>query len=316
MAGGGGGDSTQISKVEPWGASEDMLKQGLFGLAEWYNANAPYDKVYRGQRVAPFADQQNQAFNMVQNIATDPSYSDPIKNMATGRLTGQGTDAVDMALLQAWDQVISPTMSGDYMKSGSNPFAADYLKSIIDPMETSFKETVLPTINANAEQAGVAGSGITALQKAKAAEGLAKQEANATTDFYNNMYNQERQNQMTATNFPANMYQFVYGQIPEYAQMLQGAQNQQFTNAGNLAGVGETIQGQNQAQIGADMQLFNENFYNPLDFINAYLQSAYQLGGNFKTTNQTGQLPGSSLAQMLAGGGAAGTGLAGMLGLF
>ena len=224
------------------------IGNGVFGTSQgvvpFTNTNAPWapqqpyykqayadaQKTYnRGPYAGPYIAQQSpytlQSQQMQAQIAQDPN-----------NLTNQGS------------HVIGDTISGKYLDPSTNPY---FQKAIADALGQAG--------SAYASQYG--GNAGTNLSNTGYQEALARGLGATATNAYSNAYQQERQNQLSAT---------------------QLAPTFDYANAGMLGDVGAAQDARAQAELGANMQQWNSPWAN----IQQYLAT---LNNNYTTTS--GQQP-------------------------
>lgn len=287
----GGGTQTQTS--QPWGPQQEYLTYG-FGQAKNAYQNASQNPVYQGQRVAGLNPFSSNIANMVGGYAPT-SFGFGQNALSQGsQVAGTGAGfAGNAADLFSRYNGVDPTQTiinnaGQY---ANNPFAQGMIDSASRDVTRNLYENQLPTLakaaagsgNTNSTRAGVE----SAIAQRGAADRLADISSNVRGQLFNtglsqaqNQFNQNLTNSLAANQQLSNAYGAgLNGQIQ--GQQMVGNAFDQGTGAGNV------FQGQNQAELNADMQKFAEQRDIPLDLLGRYMGLVQ---GNYGGTTTT-QMP-------------------------
>lgn len=238
-----GGGGSTTTSNEPPSWVKPYLEYGGSQAKNLYQGGGP--QYYPYSPVTPFSNQQGRAFNMIENRATGGS---PVNTAAS--------------------QNITDTLSGNYLTPGSNP----YSKGIWDSMSNDITDRV----NSQFEMSGRYGSG------AHTGE-LTRNLSNAGSNFFGNIYNTERGNQMSAI-----------GMAPTIA-------NQDYFDASQLGGVGEQVQNLGQQYNQASRGQFDYNQNLPYDMLSKYMGWVNPYASSGSTSNTSSQQSGLQTAGQVAG---------------
>ncbi len=326
MTGGGSGNQTTVSVEKPWEPAGKYLKDVYSGV--WGNyvpsiegkinqAGIDYGDpmaafYYQGDRVAPMNQDQYDAMQMTRSTANNvagtinPVY-DPMTQILGNQNLGEITDA--------YNNVIAPTVAGQYLDPNSNIALQRYVQSAIDPIVSNTMENLLPTWDNQAVASGRYGGSSWQQGKSDLESNMMQQIGNTAAGIYAPAYENERARQMQAANYAPSLYQMLTGQQIAAADPFQDIVNQYFKQAGYLSAAGESEQAQQQALIDAEMQKFQEGIYSPLDFYNSLANLFMSGGAQGRTTQTTSPYSGPGLSQSLLGGGSSIAGILKSLGI-
>jgi len=185
--------------------------------------------------------------------------------------------------------------SGKVLSPSSNPALQDWINSAIKPIQQTYSEDVIPQIRQSAAATGQEGSSEQGIAEGIAGRGE-QQAVGATTS---NIANQ--------------------GYLSGLNAMLQGLSispsiaSAQTIPAATTSAVGDVQQSQEQAQINEAIQKYMFPQMVPGLMAGELMGGAGAVPGG--TTSTTGTMPGTSLAQMLMGGGTVAAGLLGKGGI-
>jgi hypothetical protein len=170
-SGGGGGDTTQIQKADPWARQQPYLTSGFSQALE--NYNTPYE-YYPGQTFVPRGQYELGAdYGMLQyaNQGMIPQAAQAVGTQS------QMLNAPDLA---------------------NNPYVAQYTKAMNERLATDFNQNVMPGIRGDAVAAGQVGSSRQGVAEGLASQGLSRAMADQTAQFYNQAYGQGLDQQVKA----------------------------------------------------------------------------------------------------------------------
>ena len=154
-------------------------------------------------------------------------------------------------LTQPMVDLAEKTIKGDFL-SGSNPYLQGAIKSATDPMVENFKTSVAPSIDSQFAGSGRLGSGLYAQARNRAEDTLTDSMADTAQDIGYRNYANERAIQSGLLNQASAISQIPY----------------QDFNA--LAGVGQTREAYDQADINDAVKRFQAEQTNPFQFLNEY----------------------------------------------
>ena len=194
---------------------------------------------------------------------------------------------------------LTGTLNGQYLNG--NPALQGAIDNASEGIVRNFNKITSPMIDANFSSNGRYGSGIFKDVKGDAATAAGDQLRKVATDMSYQNYGDERQRQLAATAL-----------APQIA-------NQDYTDASQLASVGATKEGMNQAQLQESIDRYNYGQTLDQDKLNAYINQITALGGfgGTTTSNTSGKQASGGFGSSLLGGiggAASGLGLASTLG--
>lgn len=341
--GGGGGSQTVTQKSDPWSGIQPQLLQAVGDVQNLYN-NAPAGRVSPngGLLPSPISSSSSSAASKPLSIEQwigsggfgaggnpDAQYRNYVKNFkpssvaptqsngvlpsgsnsasssipslapqfypgqTVAQLAPQQNAAIDLTtqralsgspINQANNELLTKTLSGGFLSPDSNPWLKDtYNKA---------SSAVQGTVNSAFGQGGRYGSGLNQ-------DVLGKNLNNLATDIYGGNYQQERGRQLQAS------------------ALAPQAANQDYIDLSALANTGQTLQGQNQQNINADIQRFDYGQQLPMQTLQNYIALLNGGGGNYRSSTSTQPYYGSNAGSALGAGlgllGAA-NGIGGLLG--
>lgn len=287
--GGGGGDTTVTQTNIPWEGAEPHLTDIYGKIGDTYMP-AVYDAMQwaEDEGMSPWS-----VFSYPHDRVAGMSDAQQEGMQLTKDFSRNFTEN-----LQTPADMLLQTMQGDYLNPESNPYLQQYVEAAQQPMIDNYLQNIVPTMDNQAVSSGRYGSGIWGETKAQAAEDLNKQLGYTAAQMYAPAYESERERQMSA--------------VPG----LNDVFNQAFKHAGYLTATGEAEQGQQQAEINAEMQKWMEDLYGPLDWANVVSNLFLSGGALGRTSDTTYPYQGPNLSQSLLGSGSSLAGLLADLGVF
>ena len=254
------GEQPYTSKVtttsnEPYAGQKPFLEAG-FERAKTDILEQP-SEYYPNSTVVPFSPTSLQALGLQENRA----------------LTGS-------PVTQAAQNQVQQTAQGDYLTAG-NPYAAQAIKNATAPLAQRFQEDVIPGIQSGFNNAGRFGSGLQARQQERAGETVANQMGDIATNMGLQIYGDERQRQIQASQLAPQLASQDYTDI----QALKGVGVEQESMAGNI--------------LQDDISRFNYAQQAPKDALAQYM--ALVSGGGYNTTTASKPLYRNEGAEYLAG---------------
>ncbi|CAB4124575.1 hypothetical protein UFOVP62_13 [uncultured Caudovirales phage] len=308
----GGGSQTVVNKTE---LPEWVQDAGKKNLAAAYDASANLMGPYQGPRVANMTDGATADIAALQNNvgSTNPAF-------ASAQNTAAGVANYNPAQVQAGQ--LSNTNLSSYM----NPYTQNVIGSGLQAIDMQRQQA----LNQNGDQAiraGAFGGSRHGVVEGITNSGAAMQAGTLSS----NLMNQNFMQAQNAANTDLNRN--LQGQISNQSAGLQGAAlNLNAANSmGNLAEQGQNsflkgltaaltgqgaIQGQNQAGLDANKQLYQETKNYPLEQLQIPLQA---LGATpyGQTNTQTGPGPtGNPLMSALGAGSSAVSMIGGLMSIF
>jgi len=183
-------------------------------------------------------------------------------------------------ITQAAQNQVQQTAQGDYLTAG-NPYAAQAIQNATAPLAQRFQEDVIPGIQSSFNNAGRFGSGLQARQQERAGEAVANQMGDIATNMGLQIYGDERQRQIQASQLAPQLAATDYADI----QALKGVGVEQESMAGNI--------------LQDDISRFNYAQQAPKDALAQYM--ALVSGGGYNTTTASKPLYRNEGAEYLAG---------------
>ena len=181
---------------------------------------------------------------------------------------------------QAAQNQVQQTAQGDYLTAG-NPYAAQAIQNATAPLAQRFQEDVIPGIQSGFNNAGRFGSGLQARQQERAGEAVANQMGDIATNMGLQIYGDERQRQMQASQLAPQLASQDYTDI----QALKGVGVERESMAGNI--------------LQDDISRFNYAQQAPKDALAQYM--ALVSGGGYNTRTDSKPLYRNEGAEYLAG---------------
>jgi hypothetical protein len=259
MSGGGGSTTTSNTISTPPAETQPYISPYLANAAKI--AKKPYEN-YGGKTVADLNANQNQAFGMVQDRATQGS---PVTQGANTMATN--------------------TLNGNYLDPSSNPWLQKTYDAAAGDVTRNFSGSVLPGINSTFALSGRYGSGAHQTAIGNAENALGQQLGNMGTQIYGTNYNNERNNQMQTMGQSPTLASADYAD----AQALMGAGDAQqaHTQQSLTDAYNQWLQMQNAP-------------YTQSDFLGNAIKASMNGGTTASKVygsgaNQTGQLVGAGL---------------------
>jgi hypothetical protein len=305
--GGGGGNTSTVTKSDPWSGQQPYL-QSVFGGAQ--NAYSQYAG-NPSSSVAGFTPQQQQAMGLTQDIVngTNAGTASELNN-AAGSYTNNllnGSYLNSNPGNAAFSQFANGSMN-------NNPYMQGMANAAADSITRNYQTATAPQTTSQMEGAGRYGSGAMMNAQSQNQQNLATQLGNSMNNLYGGMYQTNMANQLQgaqglSSNYNTASQQQLAGSAnaPNIVNSVNGA-------ISNLYNMGGNQQALNQSQINAPWQLLN-NYSN-------LIQGQY--GGQTSTqqpyyTNQMagamgGAMGGAALGSMLSSGSNYGTGAGALLG--
>lgn len=305
--GGGGGQTSTVTKSDPWSGQQPYLQNVFGGAQNAYNQYASDPS----SSVAGFTPQQQQAMGLTQSIAngTNAGNASAVNN-AAGNYT---TNLVNGDYLNsnpgnaAFSQFANGSMN-------NNPYMQGMANAAADSITRNYQTTTAPQTTSQMEGAGRYGSGAMMNAQSQNQQNLATQLGNSMNNLYGGMYQTNMANQLQgaqglSSNYNTAAQQQLAGaaNAPNVVNSINGA-------ISNLYNMGGNQQALNQSQINAPWQLLN-NYSN-------LIQGQY--GGQTSTqqpyyTNQMagamgGAMGGAALGSMLSNGSGYGSAAGGLIG--
>jgi len=255
------GEQPYTSKVtttsnEPYAGQKPFLEAG-FERAKTDILEQP-SEYYPNSTVVPFSPTSLQALGLQENRA----------------LTGS-------PVTQAAQNQVQQTAQGDYLTAG-NPYAAQAIKNATAPLAQRFQEDVIPGIQSGFNNAGRFGSGLQARQQERAGETVANQMGDIATNMGLQIYGDERQRQIQASQLAPQLASQDYTDI----QALKGVGVEQESMAGNI--------------LQDDISRFNYAQQAPKDALAQYM--ALVSGGGYNTAIKNEPLYRDKAADYLGAG--------------
>ena len=170
-ANGGGGNTTTVTKSDPWAGQQSYLTTGFQDALNNYNKGGP--QYYQGSTIAPLSATTNQAMNLTADRA----------------LNGN-------SLMNTAQNTLQQTENGSMLNS--NPYLDANFKAGTDSITKAYNDAVSGQTSGFAGS-GRAGSGMQAFYQNQQNDTLAKNLNNLESQTYYNNYTNERLNQLSAT---------------------------------------------------------------------------------------------------------------------
>jgi len=247
--GGGGGSTTTVQKSDPWSGQQPYLSQVFQNAQDLYQNPSDYPQYYQNSTVSPFNDMQSNSINSLYNY---------------GQNGGSGA-------LQSADKSLQGTLNGDYLSQG-NPYQAQLNQNIL--------ASVVPGLTAQFTQGNN-------MNNPAAAYAVSQGATNALANSEYGNYQQERQNQLSASY-----------QAPVESNAVQSA-----LQGGYNAGSAQQQQSQNELTDQVNRYNYNQNLpYQMLNTYDNFINGTY--GG---TTSQTQPYYSNGLANTLSTASSLGT---------
>lgn len=299
MGSGGGGSET--TETEPWKGQQPYLRD-LFGAAQDIYRQGYGQEYYPGQLVSPFAPQQMQAMDMLQQSAYGSPTQDAMGNYLMGSMMNPyGQAGVGMEFGGGMP------MGGGYGEStppGGMPSAAPQMFSgnpYLDAMYGTaaqrageqFQAQTMPGIAAQFGGAGRTGSGIHQQVAQGAASDFGRDLQGMAANIYGPAYEAAMDRDIQRRQLGADI-----GKTG--AMLAPTMQTMQQQNIANMMQAGDMTQQQAQALI--DAEVGRHQFYQqaPWQALGGYANALYGLPSGYGTTTAPG--PESNRLAGAAGG--------------
>jgi hypothetical protein len=296
----GGGTTTTSSSSAPWQPQQEYLTSG-FKDARTALDNALANPVYQGQRVAGLNPFQTMGANTLGNFSQQNAFLADQALNASNSLLQPGANFGNNAQ-NIFNQFagMDPTQQilGTAAQYANNPYIDGMIDASGRDVTRQLNEQTLPSLNrqfsgtgnTNSTRAGVQ----SAIAERGAADRLADMSSNIRGQFFGkgleqgqSQFNQNLQNSLAANQGLLDSFRTGMGGLTNAQGLASG-----FFDQSNAAG--GMFQNQEQRELAAAMDQFNETNRNPLDFINSYMQA---VGGNYGGTST-----GTSTAPKVGGG--------------
>lgn len=281
----GGGTTTNVS--EPWKAQQPYLTYG-FDKAKDAVGKSLENPVYTGDRVAD----QNPYTSGVSNQAGDYANRnfanlDGMNSVSAGLVNagaGFGQNAADLYKQYSGD----PTQQiiDNANQYANNPYVDGIIDASSRDVTRNLYENQLPTLAKAATGSGNTNSTRAGVENAVAMRGAGDRLADISNsirgqffgkglDMSQNQYNQNLSNSLNANRQLSDSFSSGFRGLTD-TQNIAGGMYNLGTNAGN------TLQGQQQREIDADMAKFAEERDIPLDLVKRYMST---IGGSYGGTS-------------------------------
>ena len=202
-SGGGPSDTTVTNQVQLPAWAQPYAGEFLGGISSLVNRGLASGYPFSPLTLAPFNQQQQQAFNQ------------------TGQTANAEQAPINAGLGQA-DRILS----GAYLNPSSNPYLQATYNEAAQPLVTQFRDATEPGIQAEFARAGSFGGSAQQGAENIAQQNLAQGLTNLGTDIYGGAYQQGMQNLLQEQALLPNLLQGSYA--PEQALLGTGGQQQQF----------------------------------------------------------------------------------------
>lgn len=306
----GGGGSSQTTSSAPWKGQQPFLKAG-YGYAQDAFNKARNMGTFSGDRVADMNPFTTSGLNFLGNFSTGMApglafgqMGSGLRNQAFGDTYGANTTNLLNNYLSGDPSQYALGMANTF---SNNPYMDGMVNAASRDVTRNLYENQLPGLNLSAVGSGNMNSSRTGIAEGIMQRGAADRigdiSANLRGNAFNqgltsglNQYNTTFTNALTGNNQLLNLAKFGND---IYNQGLQG-----MYNAGDVATrAGQGFQTQDQNEINADMQAFNEKRLGDLDLVKMYMGS---IGS--PVTGSTTSTSGGGLTGAL-GGAVSGVGL-------
>lgn len=312
--------SAAANANSPWSASQPYIA-GEFGPAQDALNKALGMGVYSGQRVASLNPYQTQGADQAAAWANGPGQQTANTFFNSGQaMTGAGTNFGSNAS-QLFQQATQGDPTQGFLSTASqyanNPYVNQMIDSANLDVSRDLNETQLPSL-----ALGAAGSGNTdstrtgvaqALLESRAQQNMLANASNIRGQMFNTglgmaqtQYNTQQQQALGANGQLGSAFQLGN------AALLNG-QQANGNNFDQLQAAGGVFQNQNQNQLNADQQQFNDQQTVPLNLIGQYMNVINGKWGGAPISSVGPSVAGSTMQGAL-GGAMMGYGAAGKLG--
>lgn len=232
----GGGPSstsqTTTQNLPPWVAPYSKLLLGEFGNMLFPGLQTPNipNLGIGGKSGNPLPGLPQMPSNLNQSVAGFTP--DQLAAMqGVDNTTGAASNLAGAGAANA-----QSTLGGTYLNPATNPYLTDTFNQGAQGLVSQYQNAIAPSLQAQAQQGGVAGGSAEGQQQLMDQYGLGQSLNNLATDIYGGNYSQERQNQLS-----------TLGMMPGIQSSLYSPYQQQL-------GVGSLQQQQQQSQLDTGYQ--------------------------------------------------------------
>lgn len=276
MGGGGGssgtGGGTQVQNSGPWKPQQPYLLD-LFARGQTAQ-NATPNQPFQGNMIAGPSSQQLNALQMAEGLVPG--------------LAGLGQGSIDLG---------QRTVNGDFLDPSTNPAFAGMVSAALNPVVDKYTRNILPGIKSNSVANGAYGGSREAIAQGLAAQGFAREAADATSRLAFGVNQSERQLQQNA---PA---------------MIAAGLGLQTAPSDILSNIGGQYRGFSQDAINNSLALRDDSRTSPWAGLAEYaalLQG--NMGASGSTTTSSNTSPFASGISGALGGAALGAGIGQLVG--
>ncbi|BCZ78508.1 hypothetical protein PTKU64_21830 [Paraburkholderia terrae] len=303
----------------PWSKAQPYIS-GEFQPAQDALNNALGMGVYSGSRVASLNPYQTQGADSAAAYANGNGLNTAnlFYNTGTGMTNagaGYGTNA--QSLFQQAQQDPTQGFLSTASQYANNPYVDGLIDSANRDVSRDLNETQLPSLAVGAAGNGNTDSTRTGVASAILQRGAADRMADTASNIRSQFFNQGLQTAQTQYNANADRALNANQQVGNAFQLggaaLLNGQQANGNNFDQLQAAGGVFQNQDQANINADMQKFNEQQQTPLNLIGQYMNVINGSWGG-QAVNPVGPNSTAASIQGALGGAAMGAGMAGKLG--
>jgi hypothetical protein len=303
----------------PWSKAQPYIS-GEFQPAQDALNDALGMGVYSGPRVASLNPYQTQGADSTAAYANGNGAATANQLFNTGTAmtnagAGYGTNA--QTLLQQAQQDPTQGFLSTASQYANNPYVDGLIDSANRDVSRDLNETQLPSLAVGAAGNGNTDSTRTGVASAILQRGAADRMADTASNIRSQFFNQGLQTAQSQYNANADRALNANQQVGNAFQLgssaLLNGQQANGNNFDQLQAAGGVFQNQDQANINADMQKFNEQQQTPLNLIGQYMNVINGSWGG-QAVNPVGPNSTAAAIQGALGGGAMGAGLAGKLG--
>jgi hypothetical protein len=305
----------------PWSAAQPYVQAGFQPAQDAMNA-ALTQGAYTGQRAANLDPYQTQGANSTAAYAqgngintANQFYNSGTSMMGSGQ--GFGNNAQTL-----FNQAQGDPTQGFLNTANSyanNPYTSQMIDAANTDVQRELNQQQLPTLALNAAQSGNTDSTRTGVQSAimqsQAQQNMLNNASTIRGNMFNtglnmaqSQYNTQQQQALNANTQMGNAYTMGGG-------ALINGQQANGNNFDQMQGAGGVFQNQNQQQLTAQQQQWQDQLNTPLNILGQYQNV---IGGKWggQAVSSVGPSTTAAAAQGLLGGGALGAGVAGKLGDF
>jgi hypothetical protein len=309
--------ATQTTTNTPWAPQSPYLLAGFQGAANAYN-NAMQSPSYTGQLYAGINGLQNQAVGQTANFANGQAsdVANGLINTSSGLLgsSANGLQDASSGLLSAASQDPTQQNIANAGAYADNPYLNGAIDAASRDVNRNLTEDVLPGINRNAAANGNTNSSRTGVAEGIALRGAQDRIGDIASTMRGDAYNQglqqaeaARQANMQGLQSAGGLYNTALGNA------MQGSAaglTAQYGNLDALAKAGGVLQGNDQNELNAQYQAWQNQRQQPFDALNNYMGAIKGSYGNTGTTSSNnGQGNFTNFAQGFLGGAASGNSL-------